>query len=377
MALSHVFANMASSDIVGRKEVVADEVYQSNPQASLIYTLIAANGIDKLPTDSTYVYGEIDQRVNRTTLNGAIAGGDTTITMTDACFSAAQQVRINGELILLGTTSDNLTFSTCTRSVGEVAAATQADGDMVAGLPVPRAQGRAAGSTGDHVVMPSQVTTYPQIFGKDIVVSGTAQAIAAYGNVNSVDRIVSDQELALKLEAAQAFLYGKSQAPSGTGTAGRFDGLVQRLQVAGQTDDIGGANVVQNDLEGMIQGIRDYNYMPDTLICGLRSERVFNSWNLPHVTIPNMSAQMYGVTVPQVNLGGSILNVLATPEMDAEMIICDSSKLQFGWMPGRELSLTYMGVEGDRVKAMLNGEGVCAFPCPASANMLTSVNWAA
>jgi len=377
MALSHVFANMTSTDIVGAKESVAEEVYESNPQASLIYTLIANNGLDKPVTDDSYVYGEIDQRVNRTTLNGGLSSGDTTFILTDACFSAGQQIRCNGELILLGSTGDNLTFTGCSRSVGDVAAASLADGDMVAGLPVPRAQGRAAGSTGDHVVMPSQVTTYPQIFGKDIVVSGTAAAMAAYGNVNAISRIVDSQELQLKLEIAQAMLFGKSQAASGTGTAGRFDGLVQRLQVASQTDDIGGANVTQSDAEGMIQGIRDYNYMPDTLICGLRSERVFNSWNLPHVTIPNMSAQMFGVTVPQLNLGGSILNVLATPEMDSEMIICDSAKLQFGWKPGRELSLKYMGEDGDRIKAMLNGEGVAAFPNPASAKMLTSVNWAA
>jgi len=114
-----------SSESVGIPENYADKIYHLAPWETQLLTKV---GMDSLPTPCTqpvYHYLEIEDRPARTLLNdsGGISNSDTDIIFEHAVFAAGELVQIDEETILLGTTSDNLTFASCTRSHGTGAAA--------------------------------------------------------------------------------------------------------------------------------------------------------------------------------------------------------------------------------------------------------------
>lgn len=57
-------------------------------------------------------------QANATVLASTLAQGATTVAVVDAVFSPGQDVRIGEEQITLGASSDNLTFTACTRGAG-------------------------------------------------------------------------------------------------------------------------------------------------------------------------------------------------------------------------------------------------------------------
>jgi len=114
-----------TSAMVHIPENYAETVYYLAPWETQLLTKV---GMDTLPTPCTnpvYHYLEIEDRPARTLLNdsGGISNSDTDIIFEHAVFAAGELVQIDEEVVLLGTTSDNLTFASCTRSHGTGAAA--------------------------------------------------------------------------------------------------------------------------------------------------------------------------------------------------------------------------------------------------------------
>ncbi|MBW7996021.1 MAG: hypothetical protein FVQ81_05490 [Candidatus Glassbacteria bacterium] len=70
-------------------------------------------------------------KANATVLDGALAQGATTVVVAHDVFTAVQSVRIGEEQITLGSTSDNLTFTGCTRGAASTTDTDHADGQEV------------------------------------------------------------------------------------------------------------------------------------------------------------------------------------------------------------------------------------------------------
>lgn len=377
MAQANKFTITSTSESIGIPENYADKIFHLAPWETQLLTAI---GMDSLPTPCTqpvYHYLEIEDRPARTTLNGAIDSSTTTVVLTNAVCAAGEVIQVDEETILLGTTSDNLTFSSCTRSHGTTAGAAHLTLAPVCSLGKPRAQGAAAGSVGDRIIQANDVTNYTQIWSKDVIVSGTSQAVDRYGREGDE---MSYQEMfqnkVIKKEMQNALIWNKAVAASTTSTAGEMDGIFERIQSTSNTD-LGVASLTLDNVEDAVEACQDYGGRPNVCAVGLYQKRVIDSWGAPYVdhpTAPNAAVNMtYGVNVTKLYVGGVEMDVLVCPDIHSHVFILDTSKIGFGPLQGRALFKQELDRGGDRLHSQIIGEYTAAVANPQTQRMFSSL----
>jgi hypothetical protein len=380
MAQAPIWKNIATSDVVGTPEDISDEITELAPWDTMLLTAVGLNSLLKPCTSATHLYQEIQERPLRTTLNGGISAGGTTFILTDKVAIASDLIQVNEELVLLGSTSDNLTFTGCSRSKG-----VGADADHLTGAPVlvlgkARAQGAAAGSTSDLVVMPDQITTYTRIFTKDIVVTRTANGLDRYGRgtATEYDYVAQRQLKAIKKELEHCLLWDYDVAPSGVTTASQFNGIYERVSPV-NTSDLSDAAATLTNMRTAVRTLRDYGARADIIPCSFYMADVFDSWGQAHVvhnTDPMDDInQTYGTSVSRLKVGGGLLNILPMDIISAHLFVLTSSNLGVGPLAPSQgtFSLWPVGREGDRVKAQVIGEYTAEIRAPRSHYVFTSV----
>lgn len=381
MAVTYVRSAMGTSDLVA---TVTSHSELMNEMAVWETPLLAMIGLDSLTTpckNSTHYYLEMPWKPNRSTLNGGINNSTQTITLSNEMFKASDIVQIGTEQILLGTTSNNLTFSNCTRSYGTAAAAAHSDGDTVRLIASPAAQGASLGSSGDLVTMPSQVTTYTQIFERFARVTGTANVIQRYGrmDVSEMDYQVSQHLKEILVQMQSSILFGVGGAPSGTSTAGKFDGIYERSY--GGAVSLSSAAITVSQLQDDILGILEYG-RPESLayVCSNYSARVLDSLAASKevITIPPADAGNayyvnYGVRVQTLFLCGVQIAVIPCQECQDTGVefLVRPDMLHFGplrsELGSREIHSAEIASTGDYDARMIVGE--YTFECPGAASV--------
>jgi len=376
MAQTNVFANIASSNMVAVPEDISDEIAHLQGGETPLLTKVGLNSLLKPCTNTTHKYLEIMERAKRSTLNGAVNQAATTVVISDAIFEAGELVVVDEEVIALGSTSDNLTFTSCTRSKGAGADHALSDGAPVIGLGEPAAQGAASGSTSDHVIYPDTITNYTHIFSKDIVVSGTANALNRYGRAGTeFDYVAQRQLVMLKKEMEHNLLWGYDVAPSGTTTAGQANGIYERI--SSYATDLGDSAADMGHCRTAVRNIVDWDGRPDTAVCSLYMKDVIDSYGVAHVThITDPSdpvVQMYGNSVTRLFVGGQQLDVLPMSNVSGQMFFLSTANIGCGPLVGRQFQLIPIAKDGDRTKALALGEYTFEVPAPRRHYVLTSV----
>jgi hypothetical protein len=379
MAQAHNFTLTSTSAMVQIPENYVDRVFALAPWETQLLTAV---GIDSLPSPCTqpvYKYLDTQDRPARTTLNGGIDNSTQTIVLSDAVCAAGEVIQVDEETILLGTTSDNLTFSTSTRSHGSTSAAAHLTLAPVVSLGKPRAEGADAASTGDRVLEPNTITNYTQIFSKTIVVSGTASVVDRYGGTGNE---MSTQEMfqlkVLKKELQNSFIWNKAVAAVTTGTAGEMQGIYEHIRTNSATD-LSDASATHDNLEDVVEVSADYGGVMNVVACGLYPARVFNSWGQAYVTHPtdpmdpvNMT---YGTNVSRLHIGGQVLNILVCPDLHTHIFCLDTTRIGVGPLQGRAFFKKPLDPGGDKEKSMVIGEYTCCVPNDRAHAILTSVKF--
>jgi len=338
--------------------------------------------MDSLPvpcTQPVYNYLEIEDRPARTTLNGGINNSTQTVVLAEAVCAAGEVIQVNEETILLGTTADNLTFSTCTRNHGSGGAAAHLTAAPVISLGKPRVQGHAAATTGDRMIQPNDVTQYTLLLSKDVIVSDTSRNTSRYGREGDE---ISYQEIfqqkVLKKELQAAVMWGKAVAPATTATAGEMDGIYERIQSTSSTD-LSDASQTHNNMEDAIEAIQDYGGGPKVVACGLYAKRVFDSWGVSYIrhdTEPLSPTNMqYGTSVTKLFLGGVSMDILVCPDFHAHIGVLDTTVLGCGPMIGMAFHKKELDDGGSRKHSFIQGEYTCAVPNPRRHYLFTSVKF--
>ena len=354
------------SQLVGVPENVAPGMAQLTSNETPLLSIVSGN-LDNLSmtcTNTTYSYHELQHRLKRTTLNGSVSSGVTTVVLTHEVAKPGDIIQVDKETILLGTSSDFLTFAGCTRSVGTGADADHVTLSNVLVLGKPWAQGSAA-ATADMVVYPDTVTAYTQIFRADIDVSGTAMSLPQYHapGMDPYQIALAQQQLNLKHELENALLWGgAAQAPSTGATSGKFAGIYERIQSTSSTDCDGYAISIDN-VRSALRGIKDYGGNPQYWFVNLYMQDVINSWQLPH-KIVSAEESPFGVDTSVVMLGGVSLSVVPIAKIGASSVILSPEFIRVGPLSGRAFQHTYLGVTGDRVQGQVVGEYTCEVVCP-------------
>jgi hypothetical protein len=227
------------------------------------------------------------------------------------------------------------------------------------------------------VIYPNEVTTYTRIFKKDVVVSNTANAIPRYGRSGTeFDYVANRQLLTLKKEFENALFNDYAVAPSTTATAGSFDGIYERIGATNYSD-LSGAALTLDNVRTAVRAIADYGGSPSVICCSLYTKDVFDSWgnaHVQHITDPqDPTVMLYGGAVSRLFVGGKVLDIVTCDSLNSATYILTEDMLKI--LPLRPFQLIPVGVDGDRMKAMVIGE--YSFECanPRAHYVFTSCKW--
>lgn len=335
-------------------------------------TLLARVGLAGFTAmNTTHQYTEMADRVARTTVATAATASATTIVFADAVFSSDEEVRIGTEVIKLGSTTDNLTFTTCSRSVNTGSAAALSAGDVAVSLGKPRKQGVITSvSTGDRIVEPVAVTNYTQIFRKDIIISRTAKSLPRYGVQSSkFDDAAQQQFAAVTNELEEAIFMGKARAPTSS-VGGKLTGLFERINAASHVTDKSAAAISIDNIEDAVAVILDYEKEPSAVYCGTYSARVFN--HMPDSIVQhNLDNQApndltYGQKVSRLYVNGASLDIVRRPKMYDNLAVISEDLIKVGPLIDGQFKIEPLAKTGDADAWMVIGEYTCELPAAAA-----------
>lgn len=377
MAQAYNSGGVYSSQLVGVPESYSEQMGVLALRETPALALYAPDMGEGAPVvNHVHKYNDMVWRPKVTTLNGSISDSDTSIVFSEAIFVAGEIVRIDEETILLGTTSDNLTFASCTRSVGTPAAAAHASGQMCVGLGKPQVQGAAAG-TADIVLEPDEITNYVQCFSKWILVPDATESLEQHFRPGvSRFEFERDQNMVNLLhELENALFWGTAVAPSTNATAGKMAGIYERV-TATYSADLSDAALSLDNLRTAVRSSGNYGGGPVLdLFANLYTCDVIDSWQIPHVQVPAGSPEeaVYGVRVSRVRVGGRDINVIPYVKADCDAFLLDRSKIAVRSLLGSGWKLREEGRDGLRRKWDLSGYFTCEVKCPQAHYIFTSV----
>ena len=375
MAQEYVYGTFARDDLKGVPECVApgrDELLESNRD------LLAIIGMDSLGTpckQTVYDFYEKQWRPMRTTLNGSVAAGVTTFIFSDQSFKPGEYIKTDSEVIKLGSTSNYLTFTGCTRSVGGGADADHADGASVRSYGKPWTIGSAAG-TGDMIVQPNKVTNYTRIIKREIAVSRTAAVIEEYhrtGNSRYDANLMEQRDNALQ-ELENGLIDGVAVAAVADSTAGQAEGIFERIRSGSGTDQ-NGTTPTRDQIRVPLRGIKDYGGSGSLILCSDYMADVFSDWQLPYLRAEagSPAAEKFGNTVKLLELSGGTLAVLPMPKIKNELYILSPEFIRCGPLTASDFIHTFHGKDGDRIKGELVAEYTYQVGAPKAHHVLYDV----
>ncbi len=228
----------------------------------------------------------------------------------------------------------------------------------IVSTPMAQATDNGDGEENYHFTGRNYNTT--QIFRKDIVISGSALAIAVYGNVdNQINRQTAFALSELARDLNRVALFGRRIEP-GAGVNGEIGGLYAFATGSGALAITGGDHIFDSYLvNDAAQTILAEGGSPDTIMCNPGQARVLSSEfkkSLQIVREDQTRGAYVAVIVNEVN--GQTMNILADPDMpDTEAWVMDSAGFALSSLKGRGIAdedATPKGFDG--IKRMALGE---------------------
>jgi hypothetical protein len=328
-----------SSGFPAVREDFSNVIYEADPADHPILTLARSSAGGASAASSVHKYQERPFRRLRTTLNGSITSGQVNgITFTDATFRAGDRVRIDQEVILLGSTSDNLSFDGCTRSLGTGAAASHADGAISNGIGKAHVQGSSSTGSGDLIIEPDVVTTWTKIYKRKVSVAESAEMEIQWGKpISQAQWEIMEKGEDIKTEQERDCFWGVGQARVGQTTPGAFDGFYERIVGGGNNTDLGGsAYLDMQKVRTAMAAIRDYGHAKSSsllsLACSVNQKLSFDGLGdgkIIHQTpAEDAVAQLLGTDVRYLYILNRKILLIDLEWLDDEAYLLDFSKIK-------------------------------------------------
>ncbi len=235
-----------------------------------------------------------------------------------------------------------------------------AAGDVLNIVSTPMAQATDNGDGEENYHFTSRNYNTTQIFRKDIVISGSALAVAAYGNVdNQINRQTAFALSELARDLNRVALFGRRIEPS-AGVNGEIGGLYAFGTGAGAPAAAAGNTILDSYLiNDAAQAILAEGGNPNTILCSPGQARVLSGEfkkSLQIVREDQSRGAYVAVVVNEVN--GQSMSILADPDMpDTEAWVMDSAGFALSSLKGRAITdedATPKGFDG--IKRMALGE---------------------
>ncbi len=309
----------------------------------------------------TYTYKERQYLHGRTTLNGDVAAAATTFILTDKVCRPGDIIISGDEAILLVNSDDYLTFTDCERSVFTGADAAHADGDSVFVFGTSYAESSNA-PTASAIPQASEVTTYTDIFIESTKVSGSSRFMEQYaeGNMDKLIEYTAELMIQLKKQAQTRLLFSDALQPVGEDSAGRFDGIYERV-AAVNVVDFSASNITFPDIQLMARKITRKGGRPAALFVSDYQGNQIDTWvDASAKRDPSQLAKaIFGSHVYGLLVGVNLLDVIATDEMDTNCLMASAGHIRFGPKgPDRVFHPELLGKKGDYEEIQVVGEYV-------------------
>lgn len=362
--MAQVSGQLHPASIVGIKEVIVDELFELDPRQTPVLQAIGAgpdgalNTLSKPCTDQAYKWLETSLTTNRTTLNAALTSGATSADLVDANFTRdGDRIYIDTELI--DVTTGGADPSVIVRGVGGTTAAAHSAGAVVVNLGNSRFTGTSLPTAVSD--QPTLKTNYTRIWHEAVDVSGTADAIAAYGRTSEFDTNLMQVMRRIKEQLEHEVLFGGTAVQGGAATAGRMAGCMTWI-TSNVQDALGGTLSMahlRTAMESMFNAGGSGNLI---MVCGSFNKQVINGFKLPNVRYNDAEgAGSYGVSVDMIDAGiGTPIKVITKQSFPQSLVmLLNADNIGVGPLQGREFAMTPIGTVGDRRQASVIGEYTC------------------
>jgi len=380
--MAQVSGVVHTSQVVGKKESIVDELFYLDPMDTPFLTKIGMgpngplNTLRRKCTNPTYQWPETALTTNRTTLTTGINNSVTAMVLDDAYWTrVGDVVLMDLELISI----DALTSgqpTTITRGVYGSTAAAHVAGAVIVNTGIARAQGGDA-PTDDFEDQPTLVTNYTQIWLETIRIAMTTQATESYGRTNEYDEAKAQKMRRIKEQLEHAVLFGGTPtAPVGSSTASRMGGALN--YVTTNVRALSGAQLNISDIHAVMELCYNAGGAPDCLIVGSFNKRVISDWKMPHVQYQGVaeSSSGFGATVGSLETDFGKIMVISKRSIPQSLcMLITSQNVGVGPLQGnnenREFTHKFLGETGDHVRGLISGEYTCEWRMEKSHGLIT------
>ncbi len=208
----------------------------------------------------------------------------------------------------------------------------------------------------DTLVAPVRVANFCQILKKQVLVSGTQEAVHMAGRTSELayQKAKKLKELSRDIEAT---LIGAASAPGATGTARTMDGLLAQITTNVETGSGTGTEALTETMyNDMLQTIWTAGGNPDVTFANGFNKRQISAFSTPSQrNIDAASGKLFAsVSVYDSDFG--LQRIVANRWMDSDKVTCIQSDL---WKLAmlRSLKFEMLSKDGDRTRGQIVFEG--------------------
>jgi len=344
----------------------ASAIAMLRPEENPILSYLSLN-LANLPAEGGMIPGggqsfkhkEKVYRPARTTLGTTVDNSTQTIILAEKAAGPGDVVVMDTEAILLGDTSDYLTFTTCTRSHFTGAAAAHTAGDDVLILGKFQAE-HANAPTAGAIAVPTTVTGYAGIMIDTVDVGDSARFMAEYSE-GAYDKILAYTEetnLKQKHQLEHWLLYSKAQAGAGDTTAARPDGAFERIAATSYVD-YSDTNLQYPDLQLQMRKAKRKGGRPRVFFCSDYQHDQISQWPISYVNLQpsDLAKAIFGAHVSSIRVGQDVIDIVSSDKMGKNSWLCSPEFVGVGpRRADRAFHLKPVGVLGDYEQVMSIGE---------------------
>lgn len=264
--------------------------------------------------------------------------------------------KTSGEYIQISAISGNTI--TVTRAFGGTTIATIGAGDQL--FIISDAALEGADVAGDISRPRSRLNNYTQIFKKDIIISGTQQAVTQLGVSDELDYQIDKRLRESLRDLEKAVIQGRLSGNSlGTASAYRtFQGVWNFM-----TSNVTSLSTLTPDLlDTIIQGAWDNGGTDCNLIvCDAKMKRIIDGWNTTRTRVMNEDERYHQRVSFYEGTFGTFEVILDRWCIGTTLMVVSPSRIKVLPLKGRSFRYTPVAITGDSTKGMVIGEYTIEF----------------
>jgi len=346
-------AKIYTSDLIGKKLSVVDELLLLNPHSTPLISLL---GFSDAVTQTTHQWFEDEMVADESTVVGAVTNVATSIVVADgSIFRAGNVVKVGDELIYISAVATNTL--TAVRGYASTTAAAISDGAKIVFQFTEGTEGADARAA--RYKARAQKSNYTQIFDDSIEISGTAEAVTNYGISDLYEYEKQKKQLELVLQLEKALIGGVGYT---NGNVRQMKGI--RNFITSNVVAAGGA-LTADHLNNLGQSIYEKGGFSTggnfKIMVGAKQKRALSALDANKIQL-NRQDNGRGQVVDHFTTDFGDFEIVLNNNLEAdELLLVDVNRMAIRPLVGRDFFHKYLGEQGDYTRGILVGEYTLEF----------------